>query len=232
MRKVSLVTGGNVSQFGTNRSKEMFWHRRVWNELGFGRTHIGFYFTITSSPPRQNFISLAVTQEATVNWNLSSMLLQYLGSYYPLGPRSLSPVLKIVLIWEDVFCGGKNAILLRKLFINFICLFIYWILDFCVYVWGKMLYCKSLSDIWHYVSLILICPGISVCYSYSYSISMHTLNKESWKVRMDWQLTEIDCFSLTHTHTVEGCARGAAEMSVLWLKLHGLCRVISQSLTV
>lgn len=107
MQKMSLVTEGNVSQFGTNRSKEVFWHRRVWNGLGFGRAHIGFYFTITSSPPRQNFISLAVTQEATVNWNLSSMLLQYLGSYYPLGLRSLSPVLKMVLIWEDVFCGGK-----------------------------------------------------------------------------------------------------------------------------
>lgn len=162
MRKVSLVTGGNVSQFGTNRSKEVFWHRRVYNELGFGTAHIGFYFTITSSPPRQNFISPAVTQKAIVNWNLSSMLLQYLGSYYPLGPRSLSPVLKMALIWEDVFCGGKNPILLWKLFINFICLFIYWILDFYVYVWGEMLYCKSSSEIRHYVPLLLISCGVGL----------------------------------------------------------------------
>lgn len=61
--KVSLCYWRNVSQFGTIMSRKVFTH----SELGFGRLRVGFYFTITSGPPRQNFISPAVTQKATVN---------------------------------------------------------------------------------------------------------------------------------------------------------------------
>ncbi len=166
-----------------------------------------------------------MTQKATVNWNLSSMLLQYLGSYYPLGPRSLSPVLKMALISEDVFCGGKNPILLWKLFINFICLSVYLlnIIIFCVYIWGKMLYCKSLSEIRHYVPILSVVGFVVLMDSCIHSLMSHRCS-DGPTARSNWLF-------LSHTHTVEGCARGAAEMSVSWLKLHALCRVISQSLT-
>lgn len=105
----------------------------------------------------------------------------------------------------------KYIILLWKLFIHFICLFIYWILAFCVYVWGKMLYCKSLSEIWHYVPLLSVVGFVVLMDSCIHSLMSHRCS-DGLTAKSNWLF-------LSHTHTVS------------WLKLNALCRVISQSLT-
>lgn len=63
--------------------------------------------------------------------------------------------------------GNQNCSLI------FISLFIYRI---CLRLEGEMQHCRSLSKIWHYAPLLLICPGICICYGYGF---VHTFIDES-----------------------------------------------------
>lgn len=147
-----------------------------------------------------------MTQKATVNWNLSSMLLQYLVSYYPLGLRSLSPVLKMALISEDVFCGGKNLILLWKLLINFTCLFIYWIFNcFGVFTFGEK--CCSANhwasfDIMFFYYLFVLLMDSCIHSLMSHICSDGTTARNNW-------------LFLSHTHSWRVCQRDSWDECLL-----------------
>ncbi len=73
------------------------------------------------------------------------------------------------LWWNKIqFCYENCSLILS------VCLFIEYSIFGSVYIWGEMLYCKSLSEIRHYVVLL------SVCFTYGF---MRTFIDESYMFR-------------------------------------------------
>ncbi len=141
-----------------------------------------------------------MTQKATVNWNLSSMLLQYLGSYYPLGLRSLSPVLKMALIGEDVSCGGKKIQFCYEncSLILSVCLYIEYSIFWGLFTFGVK--CCTANHWARFDIMLFYYLFVLLMDSCVHSLMSHICS-DGTTARSNWLI-------LSHTHSWRVCQRG------------------------